>query len=926
MSKLTNISPRKEAKVGINNIIGGENLVDNIPIDGLKEISPKMKNSELKELLKIINSKLSSGVKEVKTIHRRRKTTYKVVKFTPGELMVLEAKKQIIIDLLNSRKAKPRNYSKCQITADIKYEVVTKQPMINPLIMDYEVESEVVKMNYPRIIKRTNELGKEEELILFGPKSVQRNERELCQKDILTLFNSNLLYLKDGKGKMVELKKAFESVKPHRIHVESDILPSLKYYHEKYGIFTKMRNTYIPLNEVQRISLETGNCRTRQSIAYTLQLKGDLGDTNALKACAIRAYNQETFSWEEPEARSYNFLNYEDNKVVIFSNEKIINSIEENFNKLNGIDKNYEENWKKGFVLKQISKDEEKVLKNFEHFGKIENPKKRVSNDLIEASEVINEEFLDEYVEELEIVSKLDGRQSVSNLEYDLRNHPQIKSFRNETSSKLFFLIKELENNSYEGLGISEKKYIAFKNVLLSFKMEKELEEDESEYLFEQLDEDDKRYKSNRFFDIDNYKTHRNYYNQVGGVLKPYGHPQITHRRISNPPSLKTLRVFRKGNRNVLVGKFAGISDPEVLCKIYTGPSPNIDYNKDFFRSLDEEYERVFRVKTPTPSTSYVNQNPTSTKDYIIHKYGFKNLEEAINGFEIIEELFGKTKDSQMILDTYRDDEILHLCLGKTHYEKDNTPLPGEKGLTDKEFKEKYCSKEQYIPPIVFPAIPTRNTVDEFIDMSGDIPHYISSKRKLEDVYEIIKENNGIYIIRTKIDNSIKFLYAKGNLEALRGDSISYAGTRKPSRETMNYIKKVVQVNSQNYVIISGLAQGCDEITHNTCLNNKGITIAVLPCGFNHVNNHELAQEIIDNNGLLLSEYAPSIKPHKRGNEWSYISRNKIIAGLSDKVIIFEAGNGTKKTYDFARGKGKQIFVQPCKANEDKKLKSIMMG
>ena len=924
MSRLTNISLRKEAKVGINNILGGENIVDNIPIDGLKEISPKMKNSELKELLKVINSKLSSGVKEVKTIHRRRKTTYKVVKFSIDELMVLEAKKQIIIDLLNSKKVKPRDYSRTNVTNfEVKYETVTRLPMINQ-IFDYEVENKVIKMNYPKVVKRINELGKEEELILFGPKSIKRDERGLCQRDILTLFNSNLLYLKDGKGKMVELRSAFESVKPHRIHVESDILPSLKYYNEKYGIFIKMRNTYIPLNEVQRISLETGNCRTKASIAYTLQLKGDLGDTNALKACTVETFNYPKRSWDKLEARSYNYLNYEDNKVVVFSKEDTIKEIEEKFNELNSIERNFKEDNKRGFVLEKLSKDEEKVLQKSERPGKLETPKKVISDDTKEASEVINEEFLDEYVEELEIVSKLDGRQSVSNLEYDLRNHPQIKSFRNETSSKLFFLIRELENNSYEELGISERKYIAFKNVLLSFKMEKELEEDESEYLFEQLDEDDKRYKSNRFFDIGNYKTHRNYYNQVGGVLKPYGHPQITHRRISNPPSLKTLRMFRKGNRNVLVGKFAGISEPETLCKIYTGPSPNIDYNKDFFRSLDEEYERVFGVKTPTPSISY---QTTSTKEYIINKYCIhKELDIAIETFFEIE---GYLPDSEVkyILDTGVNmrDQVIHKRLGKTHYKRDNTPLPGEKGLTSKEFKEKYCSKEQYIPALVFPTVPTKNTVDEFIDMSGDIPHYISSKRKLEDVYEIIEQNNDVYVIRTKIDGSIKFLYAKGNLEALRSDSISYAGTRKPSQKTINYIKKVVQVNSQNYVIVSGLAQGCDEITHNTCLDNKGVTIAVLPCGFNHVGNQKLAQEILNNNGLLLSEYAPNIEPHKKGNEWSYVSRNKIIAGLSDKVIIFEAGNGTKKTYEFARqNRDKQIFVQPCKANE--KLKSRMIG
>lgn len=944
MSKLTNISPRKEANIGIINIIGGENIVDKIPIDGLTEISSKMKTSELKELLKIIDRKLYSQVKEVKTIHRRRKIEYKTIKFSTEELMILEEKRKTIIQLLNSRslkRIKPRDYSEVKVTDfKVTYETVTRLPMINQKI-DYEVKKKVIEMNNKVEVFEKDKIYRHvidgnpvystvvEKRISFGDKSTKRGDRELTQRDILTLFNSGLIYQEmylSDEAKMVELKDRFEKISPGKIHNEASILPSLNYFRKRDDLYVLMKNYYIPMNELQRISFKTEDTKTRASIAYILQIKGDLGDINALKACLVKTYNYSKKGWDEPEARSYNLINYEDNKIVVFGDKETIDEIENKFNELNGVDRNYKED-DNGYSLERLSRGESEALEKSKHPGFQGKGRPANSRDIKEASEILNEEFLKEYEDELEIVSRLDGRQSVPNLEHDLRNHPQFKSFRNETSNKLFFLIKELEESNPEDLKLSPKKYIALKNVLISFKMEKELEEEEEEYLFEQLDEDDKRYKSNRFLDIGNYKTHRNYYNQVGGVLKPYGHPQITHRRRENPPSIHRIRALRKEHnyevQNVarcdkMNRRWAKAHNPTHLA---TNEMPERPIKLITLKVALENLHHHWTPKSKMPKPGLGNTVAKGTKEYLLNRYGIVNEDVIMETFLEIGVYNRREKTISAFNDIFSyKDGAKHLYLGKTNYKKEDFVIP--KPLSEDGFKKKYCSPIRTISKKHIPILPTKNKVEEFIDMSGDyIPLKTSTEEEFDGLYEVINKKGPVYTIKIKIDGEIKKLYAKGNLSALELDSISYAGTRQPSVETRKYVETVVKANSQRYVIISGLAKGCDAIAHQTCLNNNGLTIAVLGCGFNKLYNKKLANDILQNGGLLLSEHSPNIQT----SVGRLVERNKIISGLSDKVIIFEAGKGTRHTYDFAmENKNKQVFVQPCKANKD--LKSRVDG
>ena len=105
---------------------------------------------------------------------------------------------------------------------------------------------------------------------------------------------------------------------------------------------------------------------------------------------------------------------------------------------------------------------------------------------------------------------------------------------------------------------------------------------------------------------------------------------------------------------------------------------------------------------------------------------------------------------------------------------------------------------------------------------------------------------------------------------------------------------------------------GIDTCAHLSCINNNGKTIAVLPSGFNNiypVQNINLYKKIINNNGLIISEYPPE----SYYSSDKAISRNRIISALSICTIIVEAGfrSGTSITARNAAEQGKKVFCVP---------------
>lgn len=92
----------------------------------------------------------------------------------------------------------------------------------------------------------------------------------------------------------------------------------------------------------------------------------------------------------------------------------------------------------------------------------------------------------------------------------------------------------------------------------------------------------------------------------------------------------------------------------------------------------------------------------------------------------------------------------------------------------------------------------------------------------------------------------------------------------------------------------------------------KGRTIAVLGNGFNHIfpkENIELYNAILENDGLIITEYPPDIKSKSS----FFLKRNRIISGLSLGILVVEAAHrsGTSVTAKLAKGQDRKVFALP---------------
>ena len=198
-----------------------------------------------------------------------------------------------------------------------------------------------------------------------------------------------------------------------------------------------------------------------------------------------------------------------------------------------------------------------------------------------------------------------------------------------------------------------------------------------------------------------------------------------------------------------------------------------------------------------------------------------------------------------------------------------------------------------------------------------------SANQNLDQIIEGYKRDN-IETITIFSDNYPKrlkhlpahpfCLYCKGNTDLLSSRCIAVVGTRKIT----DYGKVVTQMFCKEFAragltIVSGMALGVDAVAHNTALECNTPTIAVMAGGFNHIYptaNFGLYRQIVQN-GLVVTEYPPNAEPLS----YNFPVRNRIIAGLSEGVLITEAGkkSGALHTKNYAVDYGIDVFAVPGK-------------
>ncbi len=167
----------------------------------------------------------------------------------------------------------------------------------------------------------------------------------------------------------------------------------------------------------------------------------------------------------------------------------------------------------------------------------------------------------------------------------------------------------------------------------------------------------------------------------------------------------------------------------------------------------------------------------------------------------------------------------------------------------------------------------------------------------------------------TQIADPPKQLYCRGNLDLLNSECIGVVGTRKLTpygKESAQYITRGLA--TAGFTIVSGLAMGIDAVAHQATLDIGGKTIAVLGGGVGDRKigpriNLFLARNILENNGLLISEYSDNEEIYAL----NFAMRNRIISGLSKGVVIVEAdiNSGSLITAKCALDQNRDVFAIP---------------
>ncbi|MCD6332257.1 MAG: DNA-processing protein DprA [Bacteroidales bacterium] len=162
-------------------------------------------------------------------------------------------------------------------------------------------------------------------------------------------------------------------------------------------------------------------------------------------------------------------------------------------------------------------------------------------------------------------------------------------------------------------------------------------------------------------------------------------------------------------------------------------------------------------------------------------------------------------------------------------------------------------------------------------------------------------------------------LFYKGRLEYPGYRWISFIGTRKPSSRGVASVRKIISSLAKYHrlVVVSGLAYGVDIQAHRSALEAGLPTVAVLGHGFHTLYpaiHRSVAREIMDQGALVTDFFS-----HNTMDPKNFIKRNRIIAGLSEGVLIAESGlkGGATTTAEMANSYNRDVFAIPGRSSDE---------
>jgi DNA processing protein len=173
-------------------------------------------------------------------------------------------------------------------------------------------------------------------------------------------------------------------------------------------------------------------------------------------------------------------------------------------------------------------------------------------------------------------------------------------------------------------------------------------------------------------------------------------------------------------------------------------------------------------------------------------------------------------------------------------------------------------------------------------------------------------------------------LFTQGSLEALDRDRvIAVVGTREPTDFGATATEEIVAaLAAGRWVVASGLAKGIDTIAHRAALRHRTPTAAVMAGGLDRIypaENRDLAREIVEDGGALVSEHRVGVPP----NRAAFVRRNRIQSGLAAALVVAQTGisGGTMHTVRHAAAQGRPLFcAEPHTDNPRSEGLRVLLG
>jgi DNA processing protein len=191
----------------------------------------------------------------------------------------------------------------------------------------------------------------------------------------------------------------------------------------------------------------------------------------------------------------------------------------------------------------------------------------------------------------------------------------------------------------------------------------------------------------------------------------------------------------------------------------------------------------------------------------------------------------------------------------------------------------------------------------------------------IKNSIRMISSDSSSFPYRLKqIPDSPQLLYCKGDISFNNDKVLAMVGTRKASLYGKDACAKIIgglKQRGHNPVIVSGLAYGIDVASHRAALDNGLPTIGVVAHGLNQLypaSHKNIARQMVDEGGAVLTDFSTLAIAEPK----NFLKRNRIIAGLSDAVIVVEsaAKGGSMITASLANSYDRDVFALPGKTSD----------